>query len=140
VQAQPGRKETGRDRDRGRELRVAPRPRRWIRRLSLGFAMVTAGFVLAALFGLAAFHNLLAQGQYELEGLGEQIELAQRHELQLRIEAERLVSPGRIAEGAETMGLVIPQEVTDLTVTTEEPGSTVPNGEAITSDSESTRP
>lgn len=98
------------------DLRVVPTPRpRRLRNLTRLLTVVTIAGFFGVLFGLAAFHASLAQGQYELDELEDQLtELAERR-VELELTAQRLESPDRVATIArDVLGLVSPEHTEDL--------------------------
>ncbi len=108
----PGRVTPGR---RPRHLHAVddtPAPRRLSSRV-LGTLVVSMVFV--ALFGLAAFHVVLVQGQQRLDALGERVDVAQATYEANRLEAAQLESPSRVVEAALDSGMVPAPDVTYLT-------------------------
>src|SRR6202040_2624963 len=70
------------------------------------------------LFGLAAVHVLLTEGQFRLQRLQRQSDDAQAQYVRLRLEVAQLESPQRIVAAAqERLGMVPPTALTYLTPT-----------------------
>lgn len=92
---------------------VAPKSRR---RRSPAL-MVVAATVIVALFGLAAFHNLMAGAQYDLERLERELDLEQARLVDLEFQIEQHNAPGSIellARGA--LGMIDSPDAVDLVV------------------------
>ena len=79
--------------------------------------MVLGGAVLfALLFGLAAFHTVLMQGQQRLDRLDDRVAEEQARYEHLRLELAQLESPQRIVADATTrLGMVAAEGTTYLT-------------------------
>lgn len=91
---------------------VPPRVRRRRARL---FATGVAALVGLGLFGIAALHVVLTQGQFELQRLEARAEQQQARYEQLRLQVAELESPERIvAVAQERLGMVSPPGVTYL--------------------------
>jgi hypothetical protein len=102
--ARPGERPGERARPR---LRVAPAPRRHVRlAVALG-AVVT----VASLFAVVALHALLAQGQFALERLRDDMAAEELRYEQLRLEVAQLASPSQVVAAARELGLVEPDVV-----------------------------
>jgi cell division protein FtsL len=79
----------------------------------LGLATVAG--IFGVLFGLAAFHAELAQGQYELDELERRLVALNEQRIELELEAEELESPDRIAAIArDQIGMVSPEAIHDI--------------------------
>jgi cell division protein FtsL len=92
---------------------VADRPRRHVAPAVLATVVVVALF--AVLFGLAAFHVVLIQGQQRLDELDEQVTDEQDRYERLRLEVAALESPARVVETAvRDLGMVTPDGTTYL--------------------------
>ncbi|KAA0234367.1 MAG: Cell division protein FtsL [Acidimicrobiales bacterium] len=89
-------------------LRLVGRPRKRRARLSMGvLGTVTVVVVFFVLFGLAAFHIFLVQGQNRLDDLGRKRSGAEAEVMDLRYEVAVLESPERIVREAEAeLGMV----------------------------------
>jgi cell division protein FtsL len=87
-----------------------------MRRLTTTLLGTMVVFLLAAMFGIAFFHHRLAEGQYELRDLERRLGDLEYRRSEAQIEVERMSSPQRIADVAALLGMVIPEEVTDLAV------------------------
>lgn len=75
-------------------------------RAAVAVAVVFVGLVVAA-FGLATFHSMLAEGQFELDHLNAEIADRQREVLELRSEVAELRSPAYIRSFAhDYLGMV----------------------------------
>jgi cell division protein FtsL len=71
--------------------------------------------IFGVLFGLAAFHTELAQGQYRLDELERRLVALNEQRTELELEAEELESPDRIAAIARgQIGMVSPESVHDI--------------------------
>ena len=91
---------------------VPPRVRRRRARL---FAIGVSALVGLGLFGIAALHVVLTQGQFELQRLESSAEQQQARYEQLRLQVAELESPERIvAVAQERLGMVSPPGVTYL--------------------------
>lgn len=115
------------------DLRVvpAPRPRR-LRHLTRILSIVTVAAFFGVLFGLAAFHASLAQGQYELGELETRLEQLAEDRIELELAAQELESPGRVAQIAqEILGLVSPEHTEDLYPTAGEAAAVLDAGTPI---------
>ncbi|CAN5852970.1 hypothetical protein BH24ACT3_BH24ACT3_04920 [soil metagenome] len=81
-------------------------------------ARLLAGLVVvmlfAALFGLAIFHTVLAQGQVRLDHLDQRVDQAQASYERNRLEVAQLESPERIVEAARSAGMVPASDITYL--------------------------
>lgn len=99
----------------GPHLRLVTREGRR-RRTSPVLALV-ALTVIAALFGLAAFHNLMATAQYDLERLERELELEQARLVDLEYQVEQLNAPGKVEQLARgALGMIDPTDAVDLVV------------------------
>ena len=79
--------------------------------------LLTAATVIVALFGLAAFHNLMATAQYDLEHVERELELEQARLVNLEFQIESLNSPGSIEQLARgALGMIDPDRAVDLAV------------------------
>ncbi len=89
-------------------------PRRRMR--GFGTAAVLAAFALVgAFFGLAAFHSVLVQGQYQVTQIDEKTEVREAELLQLQLDVVVLRSPDRIrSEAVLNLGLVEAGQTTYL--------------------------
>lgn len=91
---------------------VPPRIRRRRARL---FGAGVGLLIGLGLFGIAALHVVLTQGQFKLEQLQRQANEQQARYEQLRLQAAELESPERIvAVAQERLGMVPPRNVTYL--------------------------
>ena len=89
-----------------------PRRRRWSVTL---IGWLTAVTVVVALFGMAAFHALIVQGQGSLDTVTRELEEARAETERLRLEVAELEAPERIvAEAERRLGMVAPSEVVYL--------------------------
>lgn len=92
---------------------VSPRTRRRRARFVAAAGALTA---VAVLFGLAAVHVLLTEGQFRLAHVQRQADDAQAQYVRLRLEVAQLESPERIVAAAqERLGMVAPTALTYLT-------------------------
>lgn len=90
-----------------RVVRAAATRRR--RRLA---AVLTTLFVAGGLFGVAAFHVLIAQNQFRLDEIEEQAVVEQAKYERLRLQVAELESPARIVAAAQQrLGMVPPPGV-----------------------------
>jgi cell division protein FtsL len=109
--------------------RHGPAPDRPLRLALWTTAVLTVGTI----FGAAAFHVLLVQSQFRLDGLENQAGVEQQHYEQLRLEVARLAAPERIVAAAQQrLGMVVPPDVAYLmapTPTGSEPASASVAGE-----------
>jgi len=79
--------------------------------------LVVAGAVVVALFGLAAFHNLMASAQYDLEKVELELELEQARLVDLGYQIEQLNSPRKVEKLARgALGMIDPLAPVDLDV------------------------
>ncbi|MFV1989907.1 MAG: hypothetical protein ACC652_04115 [Acidimicrobiales bacterium] len=90
----------------GQKPQTTAAPKR--RRRGFATAAVLATFALVgAFFGLAAFHSVLVQGQYEVTLINEKTEVREVELLQLQLDVAVLRSPDRIrSEAVLNLGLV----------------------------------
>lgn len=97
-------------------LRVVPAPRsRHLRGLTRLLTVITVAGFFGVLFGLAAFHASLAQGQYELGELETRLQELAEQRVELELAAQELESPERVATIArDVLGLVSPERTRDL--------------------------
>ncbi len=97
------------------ELRVVEGPAR--RRFARStWAVLGVVGVFVVLFGLAAFHTVLVQGQQRLDDVERRVAEEQARYERQRLEAARLEAPGRIVDTAvNELGMVSPQDTTYLT-------------------------
>ncbi len=100
----------------GRQHR-APRLRAWL--------LITLT-VVAAFFLLIYSRVTLDHSAFVLEDVEQQLEAAETRYWELRLEAAELLSPDRITELAQEIGLVYPSEVRTVEVS----GIVVPSGNA----------
>jgi hypothetical protein len=86
------------------------------RRRGFGVAAVLAAFaLLGAFFGLAAFHTVLVQGQYEVTQIDIQTAERANELLELRLDVARLKNPDRLRnEATYRLGLVPAAQTTYL--------------------------
>jgi len=85
---------------------VMERDRRWLP--ALGFLLLLAALLAAALF-LVGWPRLKSTSlHYDLVGLRAQVESLERRERSLEVELERERDPARLAERAAAIGLVPP--------------------------------
>ena len=81
---------------------------------------IGALIVVIALFGLAAFHNVMAGAQYKLEGLERELDLEQARLIDLEFQVEKLNSPATVELLARgVLGMVDPSETVDVVVTSQ---------------------
>lgn len=74
--------------------------------------VVVVGAVVAALFGVVAFHVVLSQGQFRLADLSTRASAEQQRYERLRLEVARLEAPSRITnEATGRLGMVAPGDV-----------------------------
>ena len=111
---------------RPRHLEVVPpgarSPRAQRRRARL-LASAAVAVVVAAVFGLVAFHVVLTQGQLQLDQLQGRATNAQATYDRLRLQVAELEAPERVvAEAQQRLGMVPPPGVTYLS----------PSGAAVT--------
>jgi cell division protein FtsL len=91
---------------------VHPRVRRRRARLFLG---AMSSLVVLGLFGIAALHVVLTQGQFRLQQLENRANEQQARYEQLRLQVAQLESPERVvAVAQERLGMVSPPGVTYL--------------------------
>jgi cell division protein FtsL len=84
-------------------------------RLTRMLGLATVAGIFGVLFGLAAFHAELAQGQYQLDELERRLVTLTEQRTELELEAEELESPDRIAAIArDLIGMVSPETVHDI--------------------------
>lgn len=92
--------------------RLAARARRRRARL-VTFAAVA--IVTGSLFGVVAFHVVLAQGQLQLQQLQDRQTAEQTRNQRLELDVAQLTSPGRIVAAAQQqLGMIAPASVTYL--------------------------
>lgn len=91
--------------------------RRAVRRKRVRFLGAVAGLiVVGSLFGLAAFHALLVQGQVRVDTLTNEVAEQQARYQQLRRQVAQLESPQRVVdEAVGRLGMVEPDRVEYLT-------------------------
>ena len=101
-----------------RLVRPGERTPQAARRHARALAVLTAGLVLAGLFGLVAFHVLLTESQLRLDQL-QQRATQQREEYdRLRLKVAELEAPERVvAVAQQRLGMVSPPGVTYLSPT-----------------------
>lgn len=76
------------------------------------FAGVGAVFVIAALFGLAIAHTMLAQGEDHLVEMDTRLDAASERNRELSAEVAALEAPERVEQEAEgRLGMVRPEQV-----------------------------
>ena len=74
--------------------------------------------LFVALFGMAAFHAVIVQGQDRIDALDEQVGVARSETQRLRLRLAELMAPDRIVEEAKSrLGMVEPPSVVYLTPT-----------------------
>jgi cell division protein FtsB len=84
------------------------------------FALVT---LFVSLFGMAAFHAVIVQGQDRIDALDKQVLTAGSETQKLRLQLAELMAPDRIVEEAKTrLGMVEPPNVVYLTPATSSDG------------------
>jgi len=84
-------------------------------RLTRMLGLATVAGIFGVLFGLAAFHAELAQGQYQLDDLERHLVALTEQRTELELQAEELESPDRIAAIArDQIGMVSPESVHDI--------------------------
>jgi hypothetical protein len=113
--AQPLRKHRHEAPDREKHLRlVVPEQRR----RTSPVLLLVAGTVIVALFGLAAFHNLMASAQYDLERVERELELEQARLVDLDFQIQKRNAPGEVEKLARgVLGMIDPSDAVDLNVT-----------------------
>lgn len=85
-------------------------------RLSQWIGALCMIFIVAALFGLVAFHATIAEAQTDLDTLEEQVEEQRVERDRLRLAVASLESPSRVVETAKgRLGMQEPLEITYLT-------------------------
>lgn len=85
-------------------------------RLSQWIGALCMIFIVAALFGLVAFHATIAEAQTVLDTLEEQVEGERVERDRLRLAVASLESPSRVVETAKgRLGMQEPLEITYLT-------------------------
>ena len=106
--AQPRRRPGDRGEDRRGHLRVVgPVRARLSLRLSPRAGVVLTVLAFVALFGVAASHALLIQGQSKVDDLDRRVATSQARYERLRQQVAELESPQRIAKEAQTkLGMV----------------------------------
>lgn len=76
------------------------------------FAGVAVVFVVAALFGLAIAHTMLAQGEDRLVEMGARLDVAAERNRELSADVAALEAPDRVEQEAEgRLGMVRPEQV-----------------------------
>ena len=76
------------------------------------FAGVGVVFVVAALFGLAIAHTMLAQGEDRLVEMDARLDVAAERNRELSAEVAALEAPDRVEQEAEgRLGMIRPEEV-----------------------------
>lgn len=107
-QVAPGREqETGLRILPGRKLRRKPSMAPW---------MIMALLAVVAFLGLGLARTSLDKTAFELADLNKQMDQQVALNQQLRLEAARLGNPARIAPLAEDLGMILPDETTELLV------------------------
>ncbi len=97
-------------------LRLVGERRNLGRRL-VGITTLLGVLALAVLLGLAVFHSVLAEGQYRLSGLEEDIALERQELVALQFRLETMTSPSEVELMAQgVLGLRSATEPVDLTV------------------------
>ncbi len=97
------------------DLRVVEAPGRR-RASSSTWAVVGVIGVFIVLFGLAAFHTVLVQGQQRLDDIDREVDAEQARYERQRLAAAQLESPARIVDAAvNELGMVEPETTTYLT-------------------------
>lgn len=82
--------------------------------------------LFVSLFGMAAFHAVIVQGQDRIDALDEQVVTAAAETQRLRLQLAELMAPDRIVEEAKTrLGMVEPPNVIYLMPTRSSDGVTV---------------
>jgi cell division protein FtsL len=84
----------------------------------------TVGLVFGSMFGLAAFHSVLVQGQLHLDKLDQRITAEQQRQTELRLQVAQLGAPQRVVVAAGDLGMVTPDNRVYLAAVV--PGSVVP--------------
>jgi len=75
------------------------------------------GAAIVALFGLAAFHNLMASAQYDLEKVELELDLEQARLVDLGFQIQQLNSPRKVEQLARgALGMIDPVDPVDLDV------------------------
>jgi cell division protein FtsL len=75
--------------------------------------------LFVSLFGMAAFHAVIVQGQNRIDELDKQVTTSRSQSQRLRLELAELTAPDRIVEEAKTrLGMVEPPSVVYLTPST----------------------
>ncbi len=102
--------------------------KRAVRRKRVRFLGAVAGLiVVGSLFGLAAFHAVLVQGQVRVDTLTSKVAEQQARYQQLRRQVAELESPRRVVdEAVGRLGMVEPDRVEYLTP----PQGAIPNDDA----------
>ncbi len=62
------------------------------------------------MFGLAAFHSVLVQGQLRIDQLDGRISAEQQRQSELRLQVAQLGAPQRVVIAAGELGMVIPDD------------------------------
>jgi hypothetical protein len=114
-------------RDRS-HLRVVPPRQRRFRVLALVGVLAVVG----SLFTLVAFNSELAQGEFRMNHLDQQLERAQLANERLRLQVARLGSPASIVDQAKSLGLVVPLDVQWVDAPAASRGSSSPGQTADT--------
>lgn len=79
--------------------------------------LVAVGAAIVALFGLAAFHNLMASAQYDLEKVELELDLEQARLVDLGFQIQQLNSPRKVEQLARgALGMIDPVDPVDLDV------------------------
>ncbi len=76
------------------------------------------------MFGLAAFHSVLVQGQLHLDRIDQRIAAEQQRQTELRLQVAQLGAPQRVIVAAGDLGMVTPDNRVYLAAVV--PGSVVP--------------
>jgi len=96
------------------DLSVAEAPKPGMFGPSVG--MIVGLFVVAALFGLVAFHASIASNQTQLDHLEQEISNSHLENARLELFVAQMESPVRIVEAAQgRLGMVEPVSITYLT-------------------------
>jgi cell division protein FtsL len=109
-------------------LEVVSEPQRRVR-LAVALGVLVS---VAALFALVAMSALLAQGQFEVDRLGGELELEQQRYEDLRREVAEKASPEQIVAAANELGLVVPDTTEYIEAPIAAPSSEEPDATTST--------